>query len=465
MSTSIATPVAAAKAGTDPQSAVRTIVNRIDRTNVTPVLKRIVALVAAGMMLDGIDVYMASTVASSSLETKWSTVQQNSLFLSAGFAGLLIGSLLAGFIGDLFGRRVAYQLNLLLFGGFTLIGAFAPTMMFLTVCRLGAGIGLGAEIVTGYAMVNEFAPAKSRGKWCAIISIFANAAAPVTMLLCAFIIPRWTWRPMFVAIGVLAGIIWWLRRDIPESPRWLALHGHMDEADAIVKTLEANGVDDTPIADVRGENIGTGNTSAGAGTAASGTRNTAKSVALCLFVALIAVGATNVTQYTFTSWVPTLLVKKGINLSGSLWISTVMLLGAPLGCILSAAFVDRIGRKRTIVPAFVVTAVFGLLYAAQTSTVPAIIVGFVLTTSLYVTFCAVIAVYTPELFPTQVRFRCTGVANAFAKLLTVLMPLIVAQMLTAWGATSIFVAISITAAVAAIVIAVFGPETSRKSVG
>lgn len=441
---------AGASSSTTDTTSVRAIVARIDRTNVTPTLKRIVALVAAGMLLDGIDVYMASTVASSSLETKWSTVQENSWFLSAGFAGLLIGSLLAGFIGDLLGRRVAYQLNLLLFGGFTLIGAFAPNMTFLSVCRLGAGIGLGAEIVTGYAMVNEFAPAKTRGRWCAIISVLANSAAPVTMLLCAFIIPRWSWRPMFVAIGVLAGIIWWLRRDIPESPRWLALHDRAAEADAIVKTLEANGTDDTPIADVRADDT---------------KRNTARSVALCLFVALIAVGATNVTQYTFTSWVPTLLVKKGINLSGSLWISTVMLLGAPLGCILSALFVDRIGRKRTIVPAFVVTAVFGLLYAAQTSTVPAIIVGFILTTSLYVTFCAVIAVYTPELFPTQVRFRCTGVANAFAKLLTVLMPLIVAHMLTAWGSTSIFIAISITAAVAAIVIGVFGPETSRKSVG
>lgn len=468
MSTTIAAPGAnragaiqrknASGTTAEAQAAVKSIVNRIDRTNVTPTLKRIVALVAAGMLLDGIDVYMASTVASSSLETKWSTVQQNSWFLSAGFAGLLIGSLLAGFIGDLFGRRVAYQLNLLLFGGFTLIGAFAPSMTFLAVCRLGAGIGLGAEIVTGYAMVNEFAPARSRGKWCAIISVLANSAAPVTMLLCAFIIPRWTWRPMFVAIGVFAGIIWWLRRDIPESPRWLALHGRADEADAIVRTLEANGVDDTPVADVRAD-------AADPTGAKTARRNTAKSVALCLFVGIIAVGATNVTQYTFTSWVPTLLVKKGINLSGSLWISTLMLLGAPLGCILSAALVDRIGRKRTIVPAFVVTAVFGLLYAAQTTTVSAIIVGFILTTSLYVTFCAVIAVYTPELFPTQVRFRCTGVANAFAKLLTVLMPLIVAQMLTAWGATSIFVAISITAAVAAIVIGVFGPETSRKSVG
>lgn len=68
-------------------------------------------------------------------------------------------------------------------------------------------------------------------------------------------------------------------------------------------------------------------------------------VALCLFVDRIAVGATNVTQYTFTSWVPTLLVKKGINLSGSLRISTAMLLGAPLGCILIAVFGPETSRK------------------------------------------------------------------------------------------------------------------------
>ena len=78
--------------------------------------------------------------------------------MSAGFLGLLVGSLLAGFVGDLKGRRVAYQINLLLFGGFTFLGAFAPNMAVLSLCRLGAGLGLGAKIVTGFAMVNEFAP-------------------------------------------------------------------------------------------------------------------------------------------------------------------------------------------------------------------------------------------------------------------------------------------------------------------
>ena len=137
------------------QAKVQDIISRVDRAHETPMFHRIVALVAAGMLMDSIDVYIGSAVASSALATHWSTVAQNSTFMSAGFLGLLVGSLLAGFVGDLKGRRVAYQINLLLFGGFTFLGAFAPNMAVLSLCRLGAGLGLGAEIVTGFAMVNE----------------------------------------------------------------------------------------------------------------------------------------------------------------------------------------------------------------------------------------------------------------------------------------------------------------------
>ena len=377
------------------QAKVQDIISRMDRAHETPMFHRIVTLVAAGMLMDSIDVYIGSAVASSALATHWSTVAQNSTFMSAG--------LLAGFVGDLEGRRVAYQINLLLFGGFTFLGAFAPNMAVLSLCRLGAGLGLGAEIVTGFAMVNEFAPMNRRGHWCAIVSLVANCGVPIAMLLCAWIIPRWSWRPLFVAIGLGAAIIWWLRRDIPESPRWLAVHGRYDEADAIVKQLEANGSE--PI-------------DAAAKADTSDTRNAGgRSLGICLLVAVVAVAATNVCSYVFTSWVPTILVKRGITLSSSLLTSTAMMLGAPVGCLIGSLLIDRIGRKRTIVPAFLFTGVFGLMYAFQTSTVSAIIVGFLLMMCLYVLMASVVAVYAPELFATKVRFRCVGFANVDCRLL------------------------------------------------
>lgn len=217
-----------------------TLTERMAHTQTTPLFYKIFALVSGGMFLDAIDVYMASAVSSYVLKTGWSTLALNTVFLSVGFLGLFMGSLLAGFIGDLQGRRRAYQVNLILFGGFTFLGAFAPNMQTLIVCRLLASTGLGSEIVTGYSMLNEFAPIASRGKWCASASLIANCGAPITMFLCTLILPRFGWRPMFIGVGVLAIILWILRRDIPESPRWLIAHGKKAAAAGIIEQLERN---------------------------------------------------------------------------------------------------------------------------------------------------------------------------------------------------------------------------------
>lgn len=301
-------------------------------------------------------------------------------------------------------------------------------MAVLSLCRLGAGLGLGAEIVTGFAMVNEFAPMNRRGHWCAIVSLVANCGVPIAMrcvhgsspagpgVRCSW--PSAWWPP---SSGGCAATSPNPRVGSPYAARY-------DEADAIVKQLEANGSE--PI-------------DAAAKADTSDTRNAGgRSLGICLLVAVVAVAATNVCSYAFTSWVPTILVKRGINLSSSLLTSTVMMLGAPVGCLIGSLLIDRIGRKRTIVPAFLFTGVFGLMYAFQTSTVSAIIVGFLLMMCLYVLMASVVAVYAPELFATKVRFRCVGFANAVAKLLNVLMPMVVGWMLTSLGATSIFVAIS-----------------------
>lgn len=420
---------------------------RIDRTHESPLFYKILALVAGGMFLDAADVYMASAVASTVLKTGWSTLAQNSYFLSSGFLGLFIGSLTAGFIGDLKGGRVAYQINLLLFGGFTFLAAFAPNMWMLIICRLFSSIGLGSEIVTGYSMVNEFAPIHSRGKWCAAVSLIANSGAPITMLLCTLIIPHYGWRVMFAGIGIVAAILWYLRRDIPESPRWLMAHGKETQAEQIIEQLEVNGSDDfTDTKTTKRETVH-------------------HSIGISLFVAIVAVSATIICQYTFTSWVPTLLLKRGINISGSLGLSTLMMLGAPVGCAIGAFLVDRIGRKKTIVPAFLLTAVFGMFYARQDTMTGVVIIGFLLTACFYVLMAAVVAVYVAELFPTTFRFRGSGIANGIAKLFTVAMPIVVAWMLKVTTTNMIFWTISAIALFAGIVVWSLGDETNQKDIG
>ncbi|KRM73748.1 MFS transporter [Secundilactobacillus collinoides] len=421
--------------------------SRIDRTHESPLFYKVFGLVAGGMFLDAMDVYLASAVASTTLKAGWSTLAQNSYFLSSGFLGLFIGSLIAGFIGDIKGRRVAYQINLLLFGGFTFLAAFAPNMTILIVCRMMASIGLGSEIVTGYSMVNEFAPIHRRGKWCAIVSLVANAGAPITMLLCYVIIPRFGWRVMFAGIGIVAAILWYMRRNIPESPRWLMAHHREDEAETIVQQLEVNGSDDfsNPTTEKK--------------------ERVHHRLGISLFVAIVAVSATIICQYTFTSWVPTLLVKRGINVSGSLGLSTLMELGAPTGCAIGAYLVDRIGRKKTIVPAFIFTAIFGIFYARQDTMAGVVAVGFILTACFYVLMASVVAVYVAELFPTVFRFRGAGIANGIAKLFTVAMPIVVAWMLKVSGTNMIFWTISAIALFAGIVVWIFGDETNQKDVG
>ncbi|CAH1853115.1 Sugar transporter [Leuconostocaceae bacterium R-53105] len=211
--------------------------NRMNISRATPLFYKVFAMVAAGMILDGADVYLASAVNSAIIANHFATIAQGSMFLSAGFLGLFFGSLWAGLIGDYFGRRQAYQINLVLFGFFTVLAAFAPNVWALIVLRFIAAIGLGAEIVTGFALINEFAPVATRGRWSASVSVIANMAAPLTLVLAAVVIPRYSWRSTFIIIGIAALILWIIRHNFPESPRWLISKGRYQEAEAIIQKL------------------------------------------------------------------------------------------------------------------------------------------------------------------------------------------------------------------------------------
>lgn len=181
---------------------------RLDRLPTGAFHRRIFLLIGAGMFFDGYDLYVGTNVLGATLSSGFSTLQQNAQFLSMTFLGLTIGSLAAGFLGDAYGRRFTYQINLLIFGLGSLAAAFAPDMNTLIWARFVIGLGLGAEIVVGYSTLTEFVPPASRGRWLAFMSLIVVCGLPATAILGTFIIPAFGWRPMFVIAGVGALIVW-----------------------------------------------------------------------------------------------------------------------------------------------------------------------------------------------------------------------------------------------------------------
>src|SRR5260370_36738034 len=93
-------------------------------------------------------------------------------------------------------------------------------------------------MVVGYSGVNEFVAAKTGGRWLSVMACVVVAGFPVAALLGYLIIPPFGWRPMFIIAGVGSLIVWYLRKNLPESPRWLESQGRIEEAEALMQLIE-----------------------------------------------------------------------------------------------------------------------------------------------------------------------------------------------------------------------------------
>src|SRR5579862_6761218 len=211
---------------------------RLDRLPISSFHHRVFWLIAAGMFFDGYDLYVGASVLGATVQSGFSTLAQNAQFVSFTFFGLTIGSFIAGFLGDHFGRRFTYQFNLAIFGLASLAAAFAPDMTTLNALRFVMGLGLGAEIVVGYSTMTEFVPPASRGRWMAFMAFIVVAGFPATSIISTYVIPAFGWRPMFAIAGVGALVVWYLRKKLPESPRWLESNGRTAEAEALMQAIE-----------------------------------------------------------------------------------------------------------------------------------------------------------------------------------------------------------------------------------
>src|SRR5262249_60807172 len=115
-----------------------------------------------------------------------------------------------------FGCRFIYQFNLLLFGIFTILGAFAPNVTLLVICRFIAGLGLGAEQPLAFAYAGEYSPRRIRGRILAIVHFIGGACVwPIASLFTLAFRDTIGWRGVLIVIGIGALIVWVFCFDLP----------------------------------------------------------------------------------------------------------------------------------------------------------------------------------------------------------------------------------------------------------
>jgi MFS transporter, putative metabolite:H+ symporter len=431
---------------------------RLDRLPVSSFHYRIFWLVGAGMFFDGYDLYVAGGVLASTIQSKFSTLPQNLQFLSLTFVGMTIGSFVTGFVGDKYGRRFTYQVNLLVFGLASLAAAFAQDMTQLIVCRFVQGLGLGAEIVVGYSTLTEFVPPRTRGRWLAFMAFLTVCGFPATAILGYLIIPTWGWRPMFVIAAIGSLIVWYLRKNLPESPRWLEAQGRDAEAEALMTQIEK---------DV----MASGATLPPAVVPPPTPQLTAASMFKPPILQRLLVGCwllitINTLIFGFVIFLPQFFLRQGLTITNSLGY-TVVLAGASLvGCAVGAYLSDAIGRRYSIILGSVLTIVFGYVYArfgAGSDPMLVLGVGAVLIVAIYIQTALLFGVYTPELFPTEIRLRANGICNTLGRAATVVSPFVVGYLMVNHGLPGVIWLMTALVVVQIIAVFVWGVEPAKRS--
>jgi putative MFS transporter len=426
---------------------------RLDRLPISSFHYRILWLIGLGMFFDGFDIYVAGNVLGATLRSGFSTLPQNAMFISATFIGMMLGSFVTGFLGDRYGRRFTYQVNLLIFGLASIVAAFSPSMEVLIALRFIIGLGLGAEIVVGYSTLTEFVPAASRGKWLGIMAMIVVLGLPVASLLGYLIIPAFGWRSMFVIGGVGALIVWHLRKKLPESPRWLEAVGRTDEAEALMQKIEAEVG--------RGQVLPAPHPAVASAPVALATLFTPPLLARML-VGCVCLVTVNTLLFGFVVWLPTFFIKQGFSIAATFGYVLLMAIGAPIGCAIGAFTSDKWGRKPTIIIASLLSVVLGLVYLQIKDPIFLTAVGFLLNIPIYVLVALNFGIYIPELFPTEVRLRATGICNTVGRGATIVTPFIVVALFQAHGVAGVLAMMIGLLLVQAAVVLVFGIEPRRR---
>ena len=442
-----------------------TISARLDRLPATRSIWKLVVLLSLGFFFELYDLLYTGYVAPGLVKSGLLTATTHGLFGTSGvasfiaalFAGLFIGTIACGFLADRFGRRAVFTYSLLWYTVANLVMAFQESATGLNLWRFLAGVGIGVELVTIGTYISELVPKEIRGRAFACEQAVGFVSVPVVAFLSYLLVPRtllgldgWRWVVLIGAQGAL--FVWWIRRALPESPRWLAQQGRLAEAERVMSELEAR------VRSEYGRELPP--PAAPMPVAPRGSFRDmwvppyrSRTLMMTIFNVFQTVGF-----YGFANWVPTLLIRQGITVTTSLMYSSVIALAAPIGPVIGLFIGDRFERKTVIVVMAAANIVCGLWFSQVSQAVLLVSLGVGLTLASNVMSYSFHA-YQSELFPTSIRARAVGFVYSWSRFSAIFTAFLIAAVLKEFGTAGVFVFIAGAMLIVMLVIGLMGPRT------
>lgn len=457
-------------ASSPPKGARIAVAARLDRLPRSRYIRKLIILLSLGACFEFYDLFFSAYIAPAFYNSGIFTpttrgflgIDGFASFVAALFSGLFVGTLIFSSVSDRYGRRVIFSFSLLWYSVCAFVMALQSTATAINLWRFLAGIGLGVEMITIGVYVSELAPKETRGRAFAFNQFLSFSAVPVAALVSAVLVPRrllgldgWRWVVIIGASGAI--FVWFIRRIIPESPRWLEQRGRAEEADRVMDAIEQR-VRSEVGATLPAPKLVEGDTypTRGALREVWNGNYRARTALLIVFHILQPIG-----YYGFASWVPTLLLAEGITVTQSLRYTFVMALASPLGPLLGLAFADRFERKWQIAWSALSIASFGLLFAQQRTAAGVIAFGVLITlSSNWMSFSY--HTYQSELYPTRIRARAVGFVYSWSRLSTVFSSFLIAFFLRNYGPAGVFTLIACSMIAVFALVGSLGPATTRR---
>jgi len=371
-----------------------------------------------------------------------------------GITGTVLGSFLWGWLGDRIGRRPSILMAAMTFIATSICGSMPSFALNMVMCFV-MGLGVGGMLPIMFTIMAETIPARHRGWLLVLIGGDVAGAYILTSWLAAALVPSLSWRILWL-IGFPTGVfLILLSRWIPESPRFLLAHGRTAEAENVMKRYGAVIVRETE-REVEVE-----------ASAGSGIRQLLRPPFLRVTFVVVLLGlGVGLVSFGFQLWIPSNLQKLGFaEGAANRLLRNSAIIGFPLNFLVAWLYGFWSSKKTLImVTSLTALSLFGFVIAGNSVATNRFLLYALLIMPIWgiSSVIAVLSAYSAEIFPTRLRSRGSGLAAGISKAAGVVIIALVAVSVAAPSIADTALMGALPMALAAIAVALFGPETRNR---